>query len=92
MQLKDNVAIVTGGAQGIGMAVCQRLLREGAKVAIFDAAEESSSEIAQVVQTQKGNVAFLKVDVSNLSEVERAVNRVIDKFSHLDEQPSSFCQ
>ena len=84
MQLKDNVAIVTGGAQGIGMAVCQRLLRAGAKVAIFDVAEEGSSEIAQVVQTQKGNVAFLKVDVSNLSEVERAVNRVIDKFSHLD--------
>ena len=84
MQLKDNVAIVTGGAQGIGMAVCQRLLRAGAKVAIFDVAEESSSEIAQVVQTQKGNVAFLKVDVSNLSEVERAVNWVIDKFSHLD--------
>jgi len=75
---------VTGGAQGIGMAVCQGLLRAGAKVAIFDVAEEGSSEIAQVVQTQKGNVAFLKVDVSNLSEVERAVNRVIDKFSHLD--------
>lgn len=84
MKLEGKVAIVTGGARGIGMAICQGLLRAGAKVVVFDIVEETSSKIAELMHTNEDNSFFLKIDVSSLQEVEKAVEQVIDKFSHID--------
>ena len=83
MKLKGKVAIVTGGARGTGRAICQRLTREGAKVSIFDLAEEMMGKVVQEVEG-KGEVLSVKVDVSSLSEVKEAVDKVIDNFARID--------
>ncbi|RLE15485.1 3-oxoacyl-[acyl-carrier-protein] reductase [Candidatus Aerophobetes bacterium] len=85
MKLKDEIAVVTGGAQGIGKAICRRFIECGAKVAVFDIVEDTTciAELTHIGQ-KKSDVTFFKVDVSNLSNVEKAVNQVIDKFSHID--------
>jgi 3-oxoacyl-[acyl-carrier protein] reductase len=83
MKLKGKVAIVTGGAQGIGRAICQRLADEGAKVSIFDLAEEMMEKVVQEIEG-KGEVLNVKVDVGSLSEVGQAVNKVIDNFARID--------
>jgi len=82
MKLKDKVAIVTGGLQGIGKAICKRFLESGAKVAIFDVIEEPAADIAQLIK--EGEVLLFKVDVSDLAMVKKAVDKVIDKLSHID--------
>ncbi|MCD6574880.1 3-oxoacyl-[acyl-carrier-protein] reductase [Candidatus Aerophobetes bacterium] len=78
MDLKDKVAIVTGGAQGIGRAICQKFIQCGAKIAIFDISEGA------LFDERGENQFFFKVDVSNLQQVEEAVRQVIDKFSRID--------
>jgi len=82
MKLKDKVAIVTGGLQGIGKAICKRFLESGAKVAIFDVIEEPAADIAQLIK--EGEILLFKVDVSDLAMVKKAVDKVIDKLSHID--------
>ena len=66
--MKDQIAIITGGAQGIGYAVAEKLTSQGAKVALWDMdlalAEESAGKL--------GGLA-VKVDITNLSEVSEAV-------------------
>ncbi len=71
--MKDQVAIITGGAQGIGFAVAERLTSMGAKVALWDMdttlAEESAGKLGGVAVT---------VDITNLSQVEAAVTETED--------------
>lgn len=84
MRLKDKVAIVTGGARGIGRNITQRFLTSGARVAVFDVVEESAPDVAWLKEEGEDNIFFFQVDVSELLAVEKAVNKVIDKFSHID--------
>ena len=75
-RLKDQVAIVTGSAQGIGRAIAERLGAEGAKVAIADIQEEAARRTAAEIGTS-GNVAFaVKLDVTNLDSAAAAVAAV----------------
>ncbi len=83
MRLKNKVAVITGGAQGIGKETAKRFLQEGATVALFDMNEEqlktASDELAEY-----GEVLTDKVNVAVYEEVEKAVNRVIEKKSKVD--------
>ncbi len=84
MDLKGKVAIVTGGAQGIGKTIATQLAQEGANVVIADVVEEVAKSTAQEI-SQKGSEAIsLGVDVSILSSVEEMVKKTLDKFGRID--------
>lgn len=84
MGLKGKVAIVTGGAQGIGKSIATRLAQAGANVVIADVMEEVAKSTAQEI-SQKGNETIsIRVDVSSLSSVEEMVKKTLDKFGRID--------
>lgn len=85
MQLKGQVAIVTGGAQGIGQAIASRFAQEGAQIVICDVIEElcqnTACEIAKKFQVE---TLAAKVDVTKISECEDLAKKTIEKFQRID--------
>lgn len=85
MRLKDKVAVITGGGQGIGRTIGETYAREGAKVALFDVVEESVKKTADEIKTQyKVDTFAAKADVTKFEEVEAAIKRVVDTFGKID--------
>ena len=66
MRLKDKVAIVTGGANGIGKAYCLGLAREGAKVVVADIDEKAAAITIKEIEASGGKALAVKTDVSSL--------------------------
>src|SRR5690242_1292173 len=84
MELKDQVAVVTGGGQGIGKAIAMRFATEGASVAIIDLNEETASATAEDVR-KLGHSAIVKIaDVSKFESVISAVEEVGHEFGKID--------
>ncbi|MBD8038217.1 3-oxoacyl-ACP reductase FabG [Solibacillus sp. A46] len=81
MRLENKVAIITGGAGGIGYAAVKRFLEEGAKVAVVDYDKEQGEKLAADLGE---NVAFFAVDVSKLAEVKQMVEQVVAHFGTID--------
>ncbi|WP_426663905.1 glucose 1-dehydrogenase [Rhodanobacter aciditrophus] len=80
-RLDGKVALVTGGALGIGAACARRMMEAGARVAIVDVLDEAGRTLAD----QLGEHAcYLHADVSVEAEVERAVKDTVARFGHLD--------
>ena len=83
--LQDRVALVTGGAQGLGQAICERLAREGCHIAVADLNEEKAIETAKsIAATTDRRAIAIKVDVSDESQVEAMVQRTLEEFDQLD--------
>lgn len=81
MRLDDKVAIVTGGADGIGLACVERFIAEGARVVIADINDEKGeAEAARI----GGDAAFVRCDVANKAHVEHAVGVAVETFGRLD--------
>lgn len=83
-RLKGNVALVTGGARGIGKAICSRFIAEGASVAIVDVLKEVAEATAEEFRKQGANVAAFVANVVKYDEVEATVNAVLEKFGKID--------
>jgi sorbitol-6-phosphate 2-dehydrogenase len=83
--LHDRIALVTGGAQGLGEAICLRLAREGAHVVVADLNLERAEQVAAeiVAQTDRRALA-VRVDVTDEAQVEGMVKRALDEFGRLD--------
>jgi meso-butanediol dehydrogenase/(S,S)-butanediol dehydrogenase/diacetyl reductase len=79
-----KVALVTGGASGIGAATVRRLRSEGAQVAIGDLAEAAGTALADDVAGRDGGAFFHPVDVAELAQVERLVAATAERFGRLD--------
>lgn len=82
--LKDKVAIITGGAGGIGRETTLTFVREGAKVIIWDINESNAKETQDLGGTKKSEIAFMHVDTRHYSEVEKASNAVFEKYGKID--------
>ncbi|MBI2066417.1 MAG: 3-oxoacyl-ACP reductase FabG [Deltaproteobacteria bacterium] len=78
-RLKGRVSIVTGGAQGIGKAICQRLGQEGAQVALLDLKPGPGEAVAKEIRG-----LFLQTDCTKKSEVDRSIADVIKQFGKID--------
>lgn len=77
MRLQNQVAIVTGGANGIGEGISRRFAAEGAHVVIVDTAADSGSALVADIDAAGGSSVFVEADVSDELPVERAVERAL---------------
>ena len=83
--LLHKVALVTGGGQGIGQAICWRLAHEGASVVVADINEESAQRIAAEIAVQTGQATLgVRVDVTDESQVAAMAAQIIERFGRLD--------
>jgi 3-oxoacyl-[acyl-carrier protein] reductase len=83
-RLKDKVAIITGGANGIGKATAIRFAQEGAHLAIWDVQEERGQEVIKILLETGINAIFYKVNTADAKMVSEAVIAVIKDFGKID--------
>jgi len=81
--MKDNVAIVTGGGQGIGRMIAEHLLRAGCRVAIWEADPEAAGETAADLNRPDALLA-LTCDVAREADVKKALDRTLKHFGRVD--------
>lgn len=79
-RLRDQVAVITGGAQGLGEALAHRLDIEGCKVVVADINQESAQKVADSLH----DAIAVKVDVSSEQQVEAMVGAAVEKYGRLD--------
>ena len=84
MRLENKVALISGGARGIGAAVTRAFAREGAKIVIGDVLEDEGRRTAEEVTGAGGECYFVKLDVISEADWARAANEVTTRFGKLD--------
>ena len=82
--LKDKVAVVAGGAGGIGTATCVRLGEEGAKVVVGDLNGEAAAAVAKEITGAGGEATSLGFDISDEDSVRALIAKAVDEFGGLD--------
>ena len=82
LDLKDRVAIITGGAQGFGLAISKRIIQSGGKVVIWDIDENAIKSALDEVNSE--NLSFKKVDVTNFVEIENALLETEKELGKID--------
>ena len=83
-RLQNRVAIVTGGANGIGKVTAQRFAAEGARVMIWDLDKERGEAAAEEINASGGEAAFRTVNTSKFEEVEKGARTVADRWGRID--------
>jgi 3-oxoacyl-[acyl-carrier protein] reductase len=85
MKLKDKVAVVTGGARGIGAAIALQLAHQGAKVIIADiAAEESAQSTLDSITATGSEAKYFKGDASSFDDAQKAIDFTVSNFGSVD--------
>ena len=84
MRLDGKNAVVTGAAQGIGRAVCERFAIEGANVIAVDLNEEEGIKTSEMIREKGGSCSFFKANIGDLSEVESAIDECENKYGDLN--------
>lgn len=82
--LKDQVALVTGGAMGIGLAICKRLSEAGCHIVIADLDERAGETAVSQIAAANGSAVFIRADAAKLSDIRAAVEAAKAKFGGLD--------
>jgi 3-oxoacyl-[acyl-carrier protein] reductase len=84
MRLRDKVAVVTGGAQGIGRAVVLACAREGAKVVVADLQGEKAQSVANALAALGSEGLALEVNVAEATSVKRLAQQTLQRFGRID--------
>lgn len=84
IELKNRVAVITGGASGIGRQTALTFARAGAAVAIWDMVEEAGQALAAEIASSGGQALFSKVNVTDSAQVQAATQLALQRFGHLD--------
>ncbi len=84
MDLSNKVAIVTGGAKGIGFAAVECLMRQGAQVLLVDWSREAAESAVAKLKTISGGVDSILADISKVSDVQKAIQTAVERFGGLD--------
>lgn len=82
--LAGKVALVTGGASGIGRATAIAMAREGARVVVADVAEAGGAETVQRIVAAGGQALFQRADVADAADVDALVRRAVEAYGRLD--------
>ncbi len=83
-QLNGKVALITGGASGIGRATALTFAREGAKLIIADMNEDGGQQTVHMITEHGGEATFVQVDVSRATEVEAMISKTVQTYGRLD--------
>ncbi|WP_080872608.1 SDR family NAD(P)-dependent oxidoreductase [Oceanobacillus timonensis] len=84
MKLKDRIAIITGGASGIGRAVAERFGLEGAVVIIADLPQTDGESVVQFIKKEGGKAEFIPTDMTKKFEVDLLIQTVIKRYKKID--------
>lgn len=80
MRLEGKVAIVTGGAAGIGRAICEVFAKEGAKVVIGDIDADGGRETVRLIEEEGGSAVFIPTDVSQEAKAQALVEKAVSEY------------
>lgn len=83
-RLENKVAIITGGADGIGRAGAMRFAEEGATVIVWDLNVEKGNQTVDAIENNGGTAAFYEVNTASFEEVESATASVMERFGKID--------
>lgn len=84
MRLKDKVALVTGGARGIGREIALCFAKAGSNIVIWDVNPQAAAETQKEIEGLGVQAMSAQVDVTNSKQVDESVNKILDKFQKLD--------
>ncbi|MCY4580633.1 MAG: SDR family NAD(P)-dependent oxidoreductase, partial [Chloroflexi bacterium] len=84
MRLEGKVAIITGGANGMGAEECRIFVREGAKVVIADILEEEGKKLEAEIAESGGDAVFMRLDVTSEENWQSAVEATVSRYGRLD--------
>lgn len=83
-RLKEKIAVVTGGANGIGRAICELFAEEGAWVLVVDIEEQAGQLMVDAIHSRGGKAQFCRADVSKQDEVQNAVETAAAQCARID--------
>ena len=83
-RLAGKVAVITGGATGIGRATALLFAAQGAKVSVFDIQEAEGEKTAQMIRDAGGEAVFIKADVTKAAEIDNAFDAAVSAFGPYD--------
>ena len=84
MELQNKVALVTGGAQGIGKTISEELVQNGAHVVLGDVNLEGAQATAEAINNNGGSASAVKIDVSNPAEVKQVFDSILKDKKPID--------
>ncbi|TZF85063.1 SDR family oxidoreductase [Pedobacter sp. BS3] len=82
--LNNRVILVTGGAQGLGKAICTTLAAAGATIVIGDIQENKAQEVTEAINRDNGQASFIRLDLGDENNVEQVINGIKNQFGKLD--------
>jgi len=84
MSKEQKVALITGGGQGIGKAICLAMAREGIRVAVNDIKEDRAVEVVKQIEEEGGIGSSFQADVSNEDQIKSMVAKILRRFKSID--------